>query len=1263
MPSLFKRLAEYTFYLLAIVLVALASLTSAIRYSPEFSNVVAERIEVHLGDLSKMAVDVESLEIGADGLSLYLVARNVNFQSLDKADRSWQIDQISISPAVFKSIIKQRLLLSEIVLQGLDLELLRDQQGQIHVNQFFVIPEQATPQKSSFWSELQLRVLATNIHWQDELLQVDYHFNDVNASVDPVGQGVAIFFSAGLPDELGKRIVLHAEMDEGLTDFRQAGIDFHWEIQDIQLAAVAEKLTDIDGERINTSLNSEAWGRLDGMRLNALRGSVELSQLMTESSLNSYDRCLSEDYINQISMNYVWSRDANDWDVLLDDIKIQTEQEAWPTTSARLSLVEHNSTARTVKAFISYLDIGALCNTVNSYAEYIDILGQNLQPFKFNADIEDLSLQFNLSDEHQADFDYSAKVTDAEFVLANGQNLSGLSGTIIGAEKGGKFVFDSKELSLRLPQLYPDKLLSFATEGEMYWHQETGLLRIHSEYLKLKNSDLDMALRLTADWTRDDIYIDMQTFIGTAKIAVIDEYIPDIRRLSKTKTWFSEAFEKGEVDSAKGILRGSLRDFPYHKEAGAFELSLNVKQALIEYMPEWPMLSNVSGSVAIEKDHIIAYSDHAMIYDSIIKDVTIEIDSFLQGVLRVNATADGSGDNLIRYIDEAKLMSTDQPLSEVLALQGDTRLEFEFSHSISEKRHQPFEVSGDLFLLQNRLSILSFDIDLDDLVGSLSFSEEGIVGENISADLLDNPIKIQAATGINGTSNIFISGTLDIARYLKQRFIVLKDVVAGQAEVNAVFKLPSLFIADAKEKMIITASSNLKGLALDLPEPLKKSATSSMPINLSYDVTTQSLELNLNNLLYLNMGHSEEGLSPQSIVLGGDAGSESSELVSGHWSQVDPIAWYDFYQKNMQLSEASVISLLPEFSLHFNELLLANLPAKDIYLNGRYQGQDYQLDISSDLLVGSIHIPAAENELLSVDLERLHLKKAEQTDDIEIDPRDLPEIQLNVDELKFDELTVNDVAIDILRSERGLLFDPITFKAVKLEAQGRGSWQLDKEKQAHSNFQLSFKSSDIEDSLRSFGTSSALKNSDAVVETIIRWPAAPHQIDLEMATGISHIDLGPGLVKDVEPGAGRFIALFNLAEISRRLTLNFSDVAKSGFTYDRIEGQFELFPGGEVHTDELIITSSAANITIQGDTNIITKTYDQDILVEPTVTNSLPTAGAIIAGPIGIAAGFLAKGIAAFVGLDELANMKYEMRGTWEQPEFTKVPIDTKSAE
>ena len=448
-----------------------------------------------------------------------------------------------------------------------------------------------------------------------------------------------------------------------MTDFREASINFHWELSAIRLAAVAEQLTDIDGDDIVAALDAEAWGRLEGMKLNALRGSLALTQLVTQKKINSGDRCLSEDQVEQISMRYDWSRRGGDWKVLLDDIEIQTQQQPWPTTSARLSVVEHSSTARTVDAFMSYLDVGAVCNTVQSYAAYIDILNQNFQSFKFNADIEDLSFQFTLSDEHRANFDYSAKVTDAEFFLSNGQHLSGLSGAIIGAEQGGKFVFDSDHLSLKLPQLYPNKALSFATKGEMFWRQDEHLLRLYSERMQLKNADLEMELRLTADWTQDDMYLDMQTFIPTAQVAAIDEYMPALQQLAKTKGWFSEAFKAGDIESATGILRGSLSDFPYHKEAGAFELAMGVKQALIEYQPQWPMLHDVRGSVAIEKDHVMAYSDHAMVYDTVINDVSLDIDSFLQGLLRVNASANGSGNNLIRYVDEAKLIEADQSLS------------------------------------------------------------------------------------------------------------------------------------------------------------------------------------------------------------------------------------------------------------------------------------------------------------------------------------------------------------------------------------------------------------------------------------------------------------------------------------------------------------------------------------------------------------------------------------------------------------------------
>ena len=77
----------------------------------------------------------------------------------------------------------------------------------------------------------------------------------------------------------------------------------------------------------------------------------------------------------------------------------------------------------------------------------------------------------------------------------------------------------------------------------MFWRQDEHLLRLHSERLQLKNADFEMELRLAADWTRDDIYLDMQTFIPTVQIASIDEYIPALQGLAKTKSWFSTAFK------------------------------------------------------------------------------------------------------------------------------------------------------------------------------------------------------------------------------------------------------------------------------------------------------------------------------------------------------------------------------------------------------------------------------------------------------------------------------------------------------------------------------------------------------------------------------------------------------------------------------------------------------------------------------------------------------------------------------------------------
>ena len=85
------------------------------------------------------------------------------------------------------------------------------------------------------------------------------------------------------------------------------------------------------------------------------------------------------------------------------------------------------------------------------------------------------------------------------------------------------------------------------------------------------------------------------------------------------------------------------------------------------------------------------------------------------------------------------------------------------------------------------------------------------------------------------------------------------------------------------------------------------------------------------------------------------------------------------------------------------------------------------------------------------------------------------------------------------------------------------------------------------------------------------------------------------------------------------------------------------------------IKASAANIQITGSTNLVERTYDQTIYVTPAVTGALPAAGAIVGGPVGAAAGIVADQLAKVVGLNKVTQAEYEMTGTWEEPQLTRI--------
>ncbi|HUM90904.1 MAG TPA: AsmA-like C-terminal region-containing protein, partial [Candidatus Competibacter sp.] len=142
--------------------------------------------------------------------------------------------------------------------------------------------------------------------------------------------------------------------------------------------------------------------------------------------------------------------------------------------------------------------------------------------------------------------------------------------------------------------------------------------------------------------------------------------------------------------------------------------------------------------------------------------------------------------------------------------------------------------------------------------------------------------------------------------------------------------------------------------------------------------------------------------------------------------------------------------------------------------------------------------------------------------------------------------------------------------------------------------------------------------------------------------------VGPGQLRDINPGLGRMIGMLSVQNLTRRLSFDFSDLFQPGMGFDRISGDF-TFKRGQAYTDNMLIEAPAARIEIQGRTGLRTRDYDQTITVIPQFGGTLPVAGAIAGGPVVGAAVFVAERLLQ-KDIERATRYRYSLKGSWDDP-------------
>jgi len=460
-----------------------------------------------------------------------------------------------------------------------------------------------------------------------------------------------------------------------------------------------------------------------------------------------------------------------------------------------------------------------------------------------------------------------------------------------------------------------------------------------------------------------------------------------------------------------------------------------------------------------------------------------------------------------------------------------------------------------------------------------------------------------------------------------------------------------------------------------LPEPFRKSADELRAITINWapgELASQPVMVSYGEAVdaRILLNRDVSGIRKAGIRLG----NEVAELpllneinVTGDVAALDLGEWIPFMKMRQGPDTKSKTPVPPlVFNLSVDQFSLSGYLVNKVNIRNTSADPLY-FAVDGEGAAGSLRWIFGDDETadnLQLQFNHLRLSHAEDSgasaaDSALPDPLAFPELDVSIAETQFGQRAFGKVAFVTKRVDRGIRLESASMESKAVVAHGDGFW-LQHEDERTSGVSLEITGGELGNLVKLFGDSGSVKGGKLSGAIKLNWAGGP--TDFSLATLEGELDLAAvdGRLVDVEQGAGKLLSLFSLNSLQRRLSLDFSDVTKEGFSFDKMDGHFVVVDGSAFTTD-FTIKGGSAVIEIAGRTGLIERDYDQLVTVTPQISSSLPLAGAIAGGPAVGAAVLLAEKL---VGdeFNKMTQVQYRVTGTWDAPVYEKLGKERKDA-
>ncbi|MEP7056835.1 MAG: DUF3971 domain-containing protein, partial [Caldimonas sp.] len=312
----------------------------------------------------------------------------------------------------------------------------------------------------------------------------------------------------------------------------------------------------------------------------------------------------------------------------------------------------------------------------------------------------------------------------------------------------------------------------------------------------------------------------------------ISRYLP-LGLPESTRHYLEGAVRGGSVKTATFRVKGHLRDFPFHgaRKGGEFRIAAQVDDATFAFAPDepqWPALTNVGGELVIDRSTLEIRDAKARLGGVEWTRVQGGIANLGERpVVTLDAGARGPLAEMVKVVNATPIGGW---IGKALATTSATgAADLQLALAIPLTAIATTTVKGRLVLPGNDLR-LSVDTPLLGAAkGRVDFTQKGFVVVGATARVLGGDASFEGGTQADDSIRFSGQGTATADALRRATELGPVARIATALSGQATYRL-NLGFVHGRPQVLVT--SNLVGIAADLPAPLAKAA--AVPLEMRY---------------------------------------------------------------------------------------------------------------------------------------------------------------------------------------------------------------------------------------------------------------------------------------------------------------------------------------------------------------------------------------------------------------------------------------------